>query len=283
MKELCFITVFQFYTAVWCRLDWTVCCVVVCVCACVDIIQPNDTKVFLFVDGCHLHCHKHSTIQECPHCTEEISEWESHQWGHHSRVSPAWRGVLWSSIWEGKKGDVTSCQKTCCCDILLDSRCRGEMRIEHPPCITWGSFWDDLGLLCRYRFPWAVQLFYCIRGCCKGHTRIQHWQWGCVFDTDNAAHMKKAFTAALQLLFPNSLHITCRAHSESYWQYLSQTFCSIEQLHAEFLPDVPECWIMREKIPLLPDKQATKKKGSHASKPLRSTLELLVLSNALPC
>lgn len=33
-----------------------------------------------------------------------------------------------------------------------------------------------------------------------------------VFDTDNAAYMKKAFTAALQSLFPNSLHITCMAH-----------------------------------------------------------------------
>ncbi|XP_078469389.1 uncharacterized protein LOC144732027 [Lampetra planeri] len=33
-----------------------------------------------------------------------------------------------------------------------------------------------------------------------------------VFDTDNAAYMKKAFTAALQSLFPNSIHITCMAH-----------------------------------------------------------------------
>ncbi|KAL7394851.1 hypothetical protein ABVT39_005418 [Epinephelus coioides] len=33
-----------------------------------------------------------------------------------------------------------------------------------------------------------------------------------VFDTDNAAYMKKAFQAALQSLFPNSLHITCMAH-----------------------------------------------------------------------
>lgn len=33
-----------------------------------------------------------------------------------------------------------------------------------------------------------------------------------VFDTDNAAYMKKAYTAALQSLFPNSLHVTCMAH-----------------------------------------------------------------------
>ena len=33
-----------------------------------------------------------------------------------------------------------------------------------------------------------------------------------VFNTDNAACMKKAFPAALQSLFPNSLHITCMAH-----------------------------------------------------------------------
>ncbi|XP_061582006.1 uncharacterized protein LOC133447348 [Cololabis saira] len=33
-----------------------------------------------------------------------------------------------------------------------------------------------------------------------------------VFDTDNAAYMKKAFTAALHALYPNSLHITCMAH-----------------------------------------------------------------------
>ena len=33
-----------------------------------------------------------------------------------------------------------------------------------------------------------------------------------VFDTDNAAYMKKAYKAALQSLFPNSLHVTCMAH-----------------------------------------------------------------------
>nr|XP_033947658.1 uncharacterized protein LOC117452938 [Pseudochaenichthys georgianus] len=33
-----------------------------------------------------------------------------------------------------------------------------------------------------------------------------------VFDTDNAAYMKKAFKSALQALYPNSLHITCMAH-----------------------------------------------------------------------
>lgn len=33
-----------------------------------------------------------------------------------------------------------------------------------------------------------------------------------VFDTDNAAYMKKAFKTALQALYPNSLHITCMAH-----------------------------------------------------------------------
>lgn len=33
-----------------------------------------------------------------------------------------------------------------------------------------------------------------------------------VFDTDNATYMKKAYTAALQSLFPNSIHITCMAH-----------------------------------------------------------------------
>lgn len=33
-----------------------------------------------------------------------------------------------------------------------------------------------------------------------------------VFDTDNAAYMKKAFATALQALYSNSLHITCMAH-----------------------------------------------------------------------
>ena len=33
-----------------------------------------------------------------------------------------------------------------------------------------------------------------------------------VFNTDNAAYMKKAYTAALQSLYPNSLHVTCMAH-----------------------------------------------------------------------
>lgn len=33
-----------------------------------------------------------------------------------------------------------------------------------------------------------------------------------VFNTDNAAYMKKAYTAALKSLFPNSVHITCMAH-----------------------------------------------------------------------
>ncbi|KAI4829744.1 hypothetical protein KUCAC02_001417 [Chaenocephalus aceratus] len=33
-----------------------------------------------------------------------------------------------------------------------------------------------------------------------------------VFDTDNAAYMKKAFKSALQALYPKSLHITCMAH-----------------------------------------------------------------------
>eukprot|EP00063_Salmo_salar_P066936 XP_014041771.1 PREDICTED: CGG triplet repeat-binding protein 1 [Salmo salar] len=32
------------------------------------------------------------------------------------------------------------------------------------------------------------------------------------YDTDNAVYMKKAYKAALQSLFPNSLHITCMAH-----------------------------------------------------------------------
>lgn len=33
-----------------------------------------------------------------------------------------------------------------------------------------------------------------------------------VFNTDNASYMKKAYTAALQSLFPNSVHVTCMAH-----------------------------------------------------------------------
>lgn len=33
-----------------------------------------------------------------------------------------------------------------------------------------------------------------------------------VFDTDNAAYMKKAYKAALQSLFPNSIQVTCMAH-----------------------------------------------------------------------
>lgn len=33
-----------------------------------------------------------------------------------------------------------------------------------------------------------------------------------VFNTDNAAYMIKAYKAALQSLFPNSVHITCMAH-----------------------------------------------------------------------
>ncbi|XP_065096737.2 uncharacterized protein [Paramisgurnus dabryanus] len=33
-----------------------------------------------------------------------------------------------------------------------------------------------------------------------------------VFNTDNAAYMKKAYKAALQSLFPNSIHVTCLAH-----------------------------------------------------------------------
>lgn len=33
-----------------------------------------------------------------------------------------------------------------------------------------------------------------------------------VFNTDNAAYMKKAYTAALKSLFPNSVHVTCMAH-----------------------------------------------------------------------
>ncbi|CAB1333541.1 unnamed protein product [Coregonus sp. 'balchen'] len=39
-----------------------------------------------------------------------------------------------------------------------------------------------------------------------------------VCDTDNAAYMKKAYKAALQSLFPNSLHITCMAHRECFPQ-----------------------------------------------------------------
>lgn len=33
-----------------------------------------------------------------------------------------------------------------------------------------------------------------------------------VFNTDNASYMKKAYNAALQSLFPNSIHVTCLAH-----------------------------------------------------------------------
>lgn len=140
---------------------------VVCVCACVYIIQPNDTKVFLCVYVC---VHNPAQWYKSFFCTAiNIPLSKS--------VHPALRKFLNEKVINGgtipgfhqleemyfgavfergkKKGDeVTSCQKTCCCDIRLDSRCRGEMRLEHPPCTTWeGSFWDDLGLLCRYRFP----------------------------------------------------------------------------------------------------------------------------------
>lgn len=33
-----------------------------------------------------------------------------------------------------------------------------------------------------------------------------------VFNTDNAANMKNAYTAALKPLFPYSVHVTCMAH-----------------------------------------------------------------------
>lgn len=42
------------------------------------------------------------------------------------------------------------------------------------------------------------------------------------FDTNNAAYMKQAFTAALKLLFPNSLHITCMAHIINF---IGNAFC----------------------------------------------------------
>lgn len=33
-----------------------------------------------------------------------------------------------------------------------------------------------------------------------------------MFNTDNVAYMKKAYTAALKSLFPNSVHVTCMAY-----------------------------------------------------------------------
>jgi len=46
------------------------------------------------------------------------------------------------------------------------------------------------------------------------------------FISDNAAYMKKCFTDRLKGILPNTVHITCWAHSFSHWRTVSLRFAT---------------------------------------------------------
>lgn len=88
-----------------------------------------------------------------------------------------------------------------------------------------------------------------------------------MFDTDNAAYMKKAYKlgskAALQSLLPNSLHLTCMAH---IMNLTDGAFCRpFDQLNTFMLSftDVLPKWVSQNKVSSVYDKKAaTRKKGN---------------------
>ncbi|CAK6975227.1 hypothetical protein PFLUV_G00119710, partial [Scomber scombrus] len=108
-----------------------------------------------------------------------------------------------------------------------------------------------------------------------------------VFDTDNAAYMKKAFTAALQSLFPNSLHITCMAHImnlignafrkpfvqlNSFMLSFSQMFFNAGSRKRRYL-----CFMTNK----LPRKKASKPPVQHAGTP--GSLQCSTTHSTLDC
>ncbi|CDQ65202.1 unnamed protein product [Oncorhynchus mykiss] len=103
-----------------------------------------------------------------------------------------------------------------------------------------------------------------------------------VFDTDNAAYMKKTYKAAPQSLFPISLHITCMVpimnlvgiafcktfdQLNAFMLRFSQMFYQAGALKRRYLPSSPPNW---------------QDGREHLWLPMSNTLELMVLSSAVP-
>lgn len=102
-----------------------------------------------------------------------------------------------------------------------------------------------------------------------------------VFNTDNAAYMKKAYTAALKSLFPNSVHVTCMAHIMNLVGSAFQR--PFDQLNSFMLSFSQMFFHAGSRyLQFITKKSTTRKESNHGSKSMCNSMELMVHCCTVP-